>query len=174
MLKNRRGRVAWVFDEPNFDVDQITGVQNNHISDLDKLASLAMARYDKSFQTVVKTGDILVGERNFSYGHPHYPPMKAMRHLGIAAVVAESFSPGFWRGEIANGFALVVCLGIVANVKRWDEVEISWSDGCVRNLTTGRTLDMELPARSDLNILEAGGLVSLLKQERCCSSRKIS
>jgi hypothetical protein len=62
----------------------------------------------------VQPGDLLVGNHNFGYGHPHYPPMIGMRHLGIAGVIAESFSPGYWRGEIAMGFPQVICPGISA------------------------------------------------------------
>ncbi len=92
-LANLRGRVAFIFDEIDFDVDQIVGVKNIKITDIDELAAAAMQSYDPDFRSQVRPGDILVGNVNFGYGHPHYPPMRAMRHLGIAGVIAESFSP---------------------------------------------------------------------------------
>jgi 3-isopropylmalate/(R)-2-methylmalate dehydratase small subunit len=55
----------------------------------------------------VRLGDLLVGNHNFGYGHPHYPPMKAMRHMGIAGVIVVP--PGYWRGEISMGFPQVSC-----------------------------------------------------------------
>ena len=164
-LPNLRGRVAWIFEEENFDVDQIVGVKNIKITNVAELAALAMAEYDPGFAASVKPGDVIVGAGNFGYGHPHYPPLRALRHLGVCAVVAQSFSPGFWRGEISMGTPLVPCPGIVAAVRRWDEIEVDWEAGELRNLTQGSRLPIEPLARADRAMLEAGGLVNYLKRE---------
>jgi 3-isopropylmalate/(R)-2-methylmalate dehydratase small subunit len=163
-LTNLRGRVAFIFEETDFDVDQIVGVKNIKITDVNELAAAAMQSYDPDFHNQVRKGDILVGNDNFGYGHPHYPPMRAMRHLGITGVIAESFSPGYWRGEISMGFPQVSCPGILKLVKRWDEIEVDWEGGEVRNLTSGRSLRFEPLALADYRMLEAGGLDGYLKQ----------
>jgi 3-isopropylmalate/(R)-2-methylmalate dehydratase small subunit len=163
-LPNLRGRVAYVFEEEDFDVDQIVGVKNIKIQDIDELAAAAMQSYDPEFRSKVRPGDLIVGAGNFGYGHPHYPPMKALRHLGIAGVIAESFSPGYWRGEISMGFPQVSCPGIVKFVERWDDIEVDWTKGVVRNHTKGRELAFEPLALADRHMLEAGGLVPYLKQ----------
>jgi 3-isopropylmalate/(R)-2-methylmalate dehydratase small subunit len=163
-LKNLRGRVAYIFDEEDFDVDQIVGVKNIKITDINELAAVAMKSYDPDFADKVQPGDLLVGGRNFGYGHPHYPPMRAMRHLGIAGVVAESFSPGYWRGEISMGFPQASCPGILGLVERWDEIEVDWKAGVVRNLTKGTELPIEPLSKADEQMLIAGGLVPYLKQ----------
>ncbi|MBM3346595.1 MAG: 3-isopropylmalate dehydratase, partial [Betaproteobacteria bacterium] len=98
------------------------------------------------------------------YGHPHYPPMKAMRKLGIAGVIAESFSPGYWRGEISMGFPQVACRGILGLVQRWDELEVDWKRSIVRNLTRGTELAFEALSHADVQMLEAGGLEGYLKR----------
>jgi 3-isopropylmalate dehydratase small subunit len=41
-LQNLRGRVAWIFEEENFDVDQIVGVKNIKITNVAELAEQAM------------------------------------------------------------------------------------------------------------------------------------
>lgn len=163
-LTNLRGRVAFIFEEDDFDIDQIVGVKNIKIQDVDELAAIAMQSYDPQFASQVRKGDVIVGAQNFGYGHPHYPPMKALRHLGIAGVIAESFSPGYWRGEISMGFPQVSCPGIIAAVNRWDEIEVDWQAGVVRNITQGVEVPFEPLARSDAQMLEAGGLVPYLKQ----------
>ncbi|RAI00823.1 3-isopropylmalate dehydratase [Acuticoccus sediminis] len=163
-LENLKGRVAFIFEEVDFDVDQIVGVKNIKIQDIDELAAAAMQAYDPAFRDKVRPGDILVGAGNFGYGHPHYPPMKAMRHLGIAGVVAESFSPGYWRGEISMGFPQASCPGILGLVERWDEIEVDWDAAEVRNLTRGGSLPMEPLSFADRSMLEAGGLVGYLKR----------
>jgi 3-isopropylmalate/(R)-2-methylmalate dehydratase small subunit len=163
-LKNLRGRAAFIFTETDFDVDQIIGVKNIKLQDVNELAKVAMQSYDPDFAKAVKPGDLLVGAENFGYGHPHYPPMRAMRHLGIAGIVAESFSPGYWRGEISMGFPQVSCRGILDFVRRWDEIEVDWSTGVVRNHRSGGSLRFEKLARADELMLAAGGLVPYLKQ----------
>ena len=51
-LENLHGRAAWVFDEIDFDVDQIVGVKNIKIKDADELARLAMATYEADFASM--------------------------------------------------------------------------------------------------------------------------
>ncbi|GIL02474.1 MAG: 3-isopropylmalate dehydratase [Alphaproteobacteria bacterium] len=162
-LTRLRGRVAFIFGEADFDVDQIVGVKNIKLKDPAELAAVAMQEYDAAFAASIKPGDILVGNHNFGYGHPHYPPMIAMRHLGIAAVVAESFSPGYWRGEIAMGFPQATCPGVLANVSRWDEVEIDWDNYTFHNHTTGKSLAIEPLSEGDRQMLACGGLIGYLK-----------
>jgi 3-isopropylmalate/(R)-2-methylmalate dehydratase small subunit len=163
-MKNLRGRVAFKFDEIDFDVDQIVGVKNIKTTNIDELCKAAMQEYDPSFASAVQPGDLLVGNHNFGYGHPHYPPMKAMRHMGIAGVIAESFSPGYWRGEISMGFPQISCAGILSFVQRWDEIEVDWATKQVRNLTKGTALAFDPLPKADLEMLEAGGLETYLKQ----------
>ncbi len=169
-LKNLRGRVAWVFEQDDFDIDLIIGVRNIKITDVNELAKLAMCDQAPGFAATVQPGDLLVGGRNFGYGHPHYPAMRAMRHLGIAGVVAESFSPGFFRGEISMGFPLVTCPGIVARVARGDPIEVDWSAGCVRHLSSGTSLPLQPLAAAERQTLEAGGLIPYLKQRLALTS----
>ena len=163
-LKNLRGRIAFIFDEINFDVDQIVGVKNIKITDVEELAQAAMQSYDPDFRSNVKPGDVLVGNHNFGYGHPHYPPMRALLHLGIAGVIAESFSPGYWRGEISMGFPQASCPGVLDLVERWDEIELDWDANELRNLTKGRSLPIEPLSYADREMLDAGGLVQYLKR----------
>ncbi|MBY0338536.1 MAG: 3-isopropylmalate dehydratase [Acetobacteraceae bacterium] len=160
-----RGRVAFVFDEPDFDVDQIVGVKNIKIQDVEELARVAMQAYDPDFRAKLRPGDILIGGANFGYGHPHYPPMRAMRHMGIAGVVAESFSPGYWRGEISMGFPQAACPGVLAAVSRWDEIEVDYADNLLRNLTRGTQLPIEALSAGDAAMLAAGGLLPYLKRD---------
>ncbi len=168
-LRRIDGRVAWVFTDDDFDVDQIVGVKNIKITDIDELAALAMQAFDPDFARVVEPGDVLVGGHNFGYGHPHYPPMRAMRHLGISAVIAESFSPGFWRGEISMGFPLVACPGILRAVARWDRVVLDWDASrlSISPAAPGApavTIDCEPLALADRGMLEHGGLTGYLQQ----------
>lgn len=162
-LANLQGRVAWVFEQDDYDIDLIVGVRNIKITDVKELAAIAMSDYTAGFAASVQPGDLLVGGRNFGYGHPHYPAMRAMRHLGIAGVVAESFSPGFFRGEISMGFPLVSCPGILAAAERGDTLRVDWADSHVHNLRSGQSLALQPLSASERGMLAAGGLVPYLK-----------
>ena len=169
-LKTLRGRVAFIFEEIDFDIDQIVGVKNIKITDIEELAAVAMEAYDPDFRSKVKPGDILVGNHNFGYGHPHYPPMRAMRHMGVAGVVSESFSPGYWRGEINMGFPQATCPGILGMVERWDEIEVDYDANEVRNLTRGTSLPIEPLSAADRATLAAGGLIGYIKQREAAAT----
>ncbi len=157
------GRVAWVFQEDDYDIDLIVGIKNIKITDIHELAAVTMASYDPDFARTVARGDVLVGGHNFGYGHPHYPAMRAMRHLGVSCVIAESFSPGFFRGEISMGFPLISCPGIRAAVQRWDRVRVDWEQGVVRNERTGQALPFESWSSTERATIEAGGFIPYLK-----------
>ena len=157
------GRVAHVFPD-DYDVDQIVGVKNIKIQDLDRLAELALANLGPAFRDRVPPGDVLVAGANFGYGHPHFPAMRAMRRLGIRAVIAESFFPVYWRGEISNGFPQVPCAGITALVQPGDPVEIDFTACRIRLPGCGRALSFPPYARAELAILEAGGFRAWLAQ----------
>lgn len=157
------GRAAFIISEPNFDVDLIIGVNNIKLKDPAALSRLAFSDFESNFADSVMPGDVIVGGENFGYGHPHYPPMIGLRHLGIAAVVAESFSPGYWRGEISMGFPQIPCAGILQHVERWDRLQVDWSKGTVKNLSTNWERPFDPIPEPDLAMLRAGGLINFLK-----------
>lgn len=163
-LPRLRGRVAWIFDEPDYDVDDIVGIANIKEQNPDRLAALVLVRQDPAFRTEVRAGDLLVGGTNFGFGHPHYPPMIGMRRLGIAGVIAESFSPGYWRGEISQGFPQIACPGVLRLARRWDVLAVDWAACLVRNETQGGALPFDKLSDSDRRMIAAGGLIPFLKQ----------
>jgi len=162
-LPDRRGRAAFVFEEPNFDIDLIIGLKNIKIQDPEELIELVMQGYDTSFRSSVQPGDMLVGGENFGYGHPHPQAMRAMRHLGISCVISESFAPPYWMAEIGVGFPQISCPGILGLAKRWDELEVSWERLTITNLSSGGTLLFEPLSHRDLTLLMAGGMDNYLR-----------
>ena len=164
MMPRIRGRAAFIFGEPNFDVDRILGFETMRAHDLEAMKASAMRAFDPGFCQGVRTGDLLIGGKNFGYGHPHGPPMMVMRALGVAAVIAESFAPLYLMGELAAGFPQIACAGISRVVSRWDELEVDWESGCVRNDTAGGAFPFEPMPPHARALLEAGGLFALMKQ----------
>ncbi|MGW4068271.1 3-isopropylmalate dehydratase [Nocardia grenadensis] len=157
------GKVAWIFGD-DFDIDLVVGVANIKSYDPDHLRSVCMQAYDPTFTDRVRPGDIIVGGRNFGYGHPHYPPMVALRNAGIAAIVAESFSPGFWRGETFNGMPLIMIPGISTAVRVDDAVALDWRAATLRR-PEGPDLVGTPPNPRTVQVIEAGGSYELLLAE---------
>ncbi|MBP2369093.1 3-isopropylmalate dehydratase [Pseudonocardia parietis] len=157
------GRVAWVFGD-DFDIDLVIGVENIKSYDAEFLRSKVMQAYDPTFAERVRPGDVIVGGRNFGYGHPHYPPMVALRDLGIAAVLADSFSPGFWRGETYNGMPLLTVPGISGAVRIEAGVSVDWRTAVV-TLDTSDVLCGTPPSARVARVIEAGGSLKLLLAE---------
>jgi 3-isopropylmalate/(R)-2-methylmalate dehydratase small subunit len=150
------GRVAHRFGD-DYDVDQIVGVGNIKLQDIDRLVACVLERLGDDFARRVQPGDVLVAGRNFGYGHPHFPAMRAMRKLGIRAVVAESFFPVYWRGEISNGFVQVAAPGIALLAEPGDPIEIDF-DACAVHLPArDTTLALSPYGAAERAILEAGG-----------------
>lgn len=156
------GRVAWKFGD-DLDIDLIIGVENIKYYDPDHLRSVLMESYDSTFKDEVRPGDLLVGGRNFGYGHPHYPAMVAMRNAGIVAVVAESFAPGFWRGELYQGMPLVAVPGISDAVERWDEIFLDWQNATVKVKRTKQVLRGTPQSQHAIDVIKAGGGLNRLR-----------
>jgi 3-isopropylmalate/(R)-2-methylmalate dehydratase small subunit len=159
-----KGRVAWIFGD-DFDIDLVIGVENIKSYDPEHLRSVCMTTYDPDFVSKVRPGDVIVGGRNFGYGHPHYPAMIALRNEGIAAVIAESFAPGYWRGEIYQGMPLVTVPGISQAVERWNEVEVDWRAARVTLPASGQVLQGAPLSDHAVRVIEAGGGFNLLLKE---------
>ena len=163
-----KGRVVWVFGD-HFDVDLIVGVRNIRETNTEKLIKLCMADFDADFARKVRAGDVVVAGRNFGYGHPHPQAMIALRRLGVAAVVAESFAPPFFRSELASGSVLLPCPGITAKMSRWDEIEIDVAQGIILNLTSGESIYLPPLPLNVLDIMTLGGQVPYLRKKLAIS-----
>lgn len=165
MLPNINGRVAWIFEEDNYDIDLIVGVEHIKTTDLEILKTACMKSYDAKFIEEIKAGDVIVGGKNFGYGHPHYPSFKALRAIGIAAVFAESFSPGFYRGETTNGFPLIECPDVINIVSRWDHVTYDWDKGIFKNVENNVEVVCNVPQKTK-QLIEHNGIINYLKANR--------
>jgi 3-isopropylmalate/(R)-2-methylmalate dehydratase small subunit len=155
------GRVAWIYGD-DFDVDEIVGLENIRTFDVPFLKGVCMTAFEEGFVDQVLPGDVLVGGRNFGYGHPHDQAMLIMRALGIAGVLADSFAPLFARTETFNGFPLLACPGIAAAVRRWDRVRVDWEAADVSVPRPGHLLKGVPPSPDAVELVRNGGGRNLL------------
>ncbi|MBU2952925.1 hypothetical protein [Marinobacter sp. F3R08] len=125
-----------------------------------------MTSFDPEFPDKVRAGDVIIGGKNFGYGHPHYPSCRALRALGINAIIAESFSPGFYRGESSNGYPLIECPGITSAVERWQTISFNWETEQISVEETGDVLQCQRVPLKSKDLILTGGIIGYLKKVR--------
>jgi 3-isopropylmalate/(R)-2-methylmalate dehydratase small subunit len=61
------------------------------------------------FAAQVRPGDVIVAGRNFGAGSSREQAPQALKHLGVAAVLAPSFAGLFYRNALNLGLPVLVC-----------------------------------------------------------------
>ena len=128
-----------------------------------EMAASVLETLNPEFPKKVQPGDILVAGRNFGCSSGRALAAKALQATGIGAVVAEHFARTFYRNCHEIGLPLLEAVGVHALVNDGDQVRVDIRNATVENLTTGKTLQGKPPSPFLLGMLEAGGLIPLLK-----------
>ncbi|MCU0611573.1 MAG: 3-isopropylmalate dehydratase [Candidatus Eisenbacteria bacterium] len=112
---------------------------------------------DPRFASAVQPGDIILAGKNFGCGSSREQPALGLKAVGVAAVIARSFSRIFYRAAINQGLLLVECPPAVDGYTEGDEVTLDPAKGTV---TVGAKSYgfPKLPDRI-LAIRDAGGLL---------------
>lgn len=128
-----------------------------------EMAASVLETLNPEFPKKVQPGDILVAGRNFGCSSGRALAAKALQATGIGAVVAEQFARTFYRNCHEIGLPLLEATGVHALVNDGDEVRVDIRNATVENLTTGKRVQGKPPSQFLLGMLEAGGLIPLLK-----------
>jgi 3-isopropylmalate/(R)-2-methylmalate dehydratase small subunit len=115
------------------------------------------------FPKYVQPGDIIVAGRNFGCSSGRALAAKALKATGIGAIMAELFARTFYRNGHEIGLPLLEAPGIHDMVETGHRLRVNIQSGLVENLTTGRSLRGNPPPEFLLEMLQAGGLIPLLK-----------
>ena len=99
------GRV-WKFKD-NIDTDVIIPGKYLRTTDMSVFASHVMEGIDPGFSHNVKKGDIIVAGKNFGCGSSREQAPLALKHAGVACIVAESFARIFFRNAINVGLPII-------------------------------------------------------------------
>jgi 3-isopropylmalate/(R)-2-methylmalate dehydratase small subunit len=113
------------------------------------------------FAGSVQPGDVIVAGRDFGIGSSREQAAAALRHLGIAAVIAPSYSGLFFRNAFNLGLLLLTCPGC----ERIDEAERIAFDPQAGTVTraTGEVLRADPIPAFLLDMVAAGGLLPQLQ-----------
>jgi len=155
-----RGRV-WVFGN-NVDTDVMAPWNTLALPWEERRKAVLAVRPE--FVERVQPGDVIVAGRNWGCGSSREQAPENLQLLGVAAVVAESFGRIYFRNCVAIAFPNLACPGIHAACADGDELEIDVRGGRVHNRTRGVVLQAHRYAPDMLAILDAGGLLEVLKR----------
>jgi methanogen homoaconitase small subunit len=122
------GRV-WKFGD-NIDTDVIIPGKYLRTTDMSVFASHVMEGIDPQFSKKVQKGDIIVAGKNFGCGSSREQAPLALKHAGVACIVAESFARIFFRNAINVGLPIIETK---VDCEEGDIIEIDLGKGLVKN-----------------------------------------
>jgi 3-isopropylmalate/(R)-2-methylmalate dehydratase small subunit len=120
------------------------------------------------FASGVKAGDVIVAGPNFGIGSSREQAAGVLRHLGVAAVVAPSFSGLYFRNAFNLGLLLLTCPR-ATEVEEGERIDVRFepgSDTPVLVRARGECLPCAPIPGFLMDMVQAGGLLPLLKQQR--------
>ena len=155
---------AFVFGK-NLDTDQIYPGQYLELAHVEDIKQHALEGADPDFVKKFNPGDMIVAGTNFGCGSSREQAAIALKAIGTSVILAESFARIFYRNAINLGLPLLVSPGITDHVKPGDTLKIDLYKGVVLNQSTGAKLNVQPMSGYVLDILEAGGIKPLVKEQ---------
>jgi 3-isopropylmalate/(R)-2-methylmalate dehydratase small subunit len=152
---------AFVFGE-NIDTDVLAP---GHLMKLTpaELAEHCLEAVDPTFATSVRPGDFVVAGRNFGLGSSREQAAVSLRLLGVRAVIAPTFARIFFRNAINLGLP-ALAFDWAGKIAAGDELELDLPSSRLANKTRGETHQLKALPPSLVSIIEAGGLMPMLKR----------
>lgn len=141
------------------DTDAIIPARYLNTSDERELAAHCMEDIDKSFASVVKSGDIMMAGKNFGCGSSREHAPIAIKACGVSCVIAEDFARIFYRNAINIGLPILECPKAVRESGTGDELEIDLDAGKISNLTKSKEYDIVPFPEFLQKIIRCGGLM---------------
>jgi 3-isopropylmalate/(R)-2-methylmalate dehydratase small subunit len=158
---------AWLFGD-NLDTDAIAPGRYMKFG-IEEIARHCLEGVDPTFARGVQPGDLLVAGKNLGAGSSREQAPEALKHLGVAALVAESFAGLFYRNAINLGLPAVVCAQ-ARRIRPGDRLTIDFERGEISNLTTGERLACEPVPAFLMQIVRDGGLLPHLEKRLRCAT----
>ena len=123
---------------------------------VDVIAQHCLEALRPEFAANVRPGDVVVAGRDFGIGSSREQAAAALRHLGVAAVIAPSFSGLFFRNAFNLGLLLLTCPACEA-IREGERIAFDVRAGTVTR-EGGEVLKTDPIPVFLLDMVEAGGL----------------
>ncbi len=160
MKRHIRGN-AWVFGD-HVDTDVITPGKYENLP-FPQLCAHCLEPLNPAFANGVAPGDIIVAGENFGCGSAREIAPRALKELGIGAVIAKSFARTFFRNAVAIGLPLLVSREAAAACHPKDVLSIDIVRAHVRNVTSDTAIPADPVSPRLYRILSSGGLFAALR-----------
>lgn len=138
---------------------------------IEALAAHCLEGLRPGFAGQVKAGDVLVAGWNFGMGSSREQAAEALKHLGLAGVVALSFAGIFYRNAINLGLPVLVAEDLTG-VADDDAAQLDVEAGRLWLTDKQRTLSLEPLPDNLKQLLADGGLVPHLKKRFAAARRE--
>jgi len=155
---------AWKFGN-DIDTDIIVPGRYLIYTDEETLATHCMEGLDPDFNNKCKPGDFIVAGKNFGCGSSREHAPIALKGVGVAAVIAESFARIFYRNATNVGVPLLEAPGISELVENGDEITVDMENATITS-QNGEIIEFKKLPPFMLEILNQGGLIEYLKNKR--------
>jgi 3-isopropylmalate/(R)-2-methylmalate dehydratase small subunit len=129
---------------------------------LELIARHCLESVRPEFAQHAKRGDVIVAGANFGIGSSREQAASVLVHLGIAAVIAPSFSGLYHRNAFNVGLLLLTCPE-AETIDDGETIEFDARSATVRR-ANGWTLPCKPIPKLLLDLVEAGGLMNQLKR----------
>jgi methanogen homoaconitase small subunit len=118
---------VWIFGE-NVDTDQIVpGRYAPYMTSEEELGKYPFVEARPEFAKEVEPGDIIVAGKNFGCGSSREYAPKALKVVGVGAIIAPSFARIFFRNALSLGLPLFE-LDLTDALRDGEQVELRLDD----------------------------------------------
>jgi 3-isopropylmalate/(R)-2-methylmalate dehydratase small subunit len=150
---------------PDVDTDALApGAYMKH--GLDVIATHCLEAVRSDFASGVREGDVIVAGANFGIGSSREQAAGVLRHLGLAAVIAPSYSGLYFRNAFNLGLLLLTCHQ-ADQIDADESISVRFDgDKPVVMRACGQRLDCAPIPDFLMNMVDAGGLLPLLRRRK--------
>ena len=128
---------------------------------IDKIATYCLESVRPEFATQVRPGDVIVAGANFGIGSSREQAASVLVKLGVAAVIAPSFSGLYFRNAFNVGLLLLTCPE-AAQLQEAEQIALDTTHLTVTS-GTGNILVCEPIPEFLLAMVRSGGLMNQLR-----------
>ncbi|MDP4145339.1 MAG: 3-isopropylmalate dehydratase [Bacillota bacterium] len=146
----------------DIDTDIIIPTQFLAMKTVEDMKQYAFYPLRPELPGVIKAGDVIVAGKNFGCGSSREQAPEIIKALGVKCVIAKSFARIFYRNSFNNGLLLIENSELPEVCNEGDDINI---DLKLQEMRLGdKTYSIPAIPEDLLKILEAGGLVSYMKE----------
>jgi len=154
----------WKFGD-NVDTDQILpGRYAPYMTSEETFFHYAFAEHRPGFAEELRPGDIILAGRNFGCGSSREYAPRALKKLGLGAIIAESFARIFFRNALNLGLPILQAQGLAEKLADGEEVELDLENGVL--VAGQRRFQLQQPPGFVYDIIAEGTIVDYYRKYR--------